>query len=290
MKHVLENDEWSVEINEKGAELSSVQKKAEGREYIWQGDPDVWAGQAPILFPIVGRLKDDQYRIEGQTYTMKRHGFARERDFNVLEQTRKHLKFGLTADQETMQQYPYNFVLDVSYRLKENILRVTYEVTNKDQRNMPFSIGAHPAFSTPRIIDKQMQEYHLIFDQTETLDRHFIVEGLRNGDQKPILKNEKKLSLHPKLFKQDALIFKNHQSKTVSLVAQSDGEKLVEMSVAGFPYLGIWQKVGADYICIEPWYGIADTYDFAGELKDKEGIMVLKLDDHFRCSYDIRFY
>mgnify|MGYP006306903603 CR=1 FL=1 len=174
--------------------------------------------------------------------------------------------------------------------MEENILCVAYEVTNKDQRDMPFSIGAHPAFFIPRIIDKQMQEYHLIFDQPETLERQFIVEGLRNGDRKTVLENEKKLSLHPKLFEQDALIFKNYRSKTVSLIAQSDGKKLVEMNVADFPYLGIWQKVGADYICIEPWYGIADTHDFAGELKDKEGIIVLKPDDHFRCSYDIRFY
>lgn len=290
MKHILENEAWSIKIKETGAELSSVQSKADGREYIWQGDPAVWAGQAPILFPIVGRLKDDQYRTEGQTYHMKQHGFARRRNFNVLEQNKKHLKFGLTADQESMEQYPYNFVLDITYALQENTLKVTYEVTNKDQRDMPFSIGAHPAFSAPRIVDQQMQEYRLVFEKPETLDRHYIENGLVSGEQEQVLNNEQKLPLHPKLFERDALIFKHQKSDSVRLVSQSDSKKLVEMHFEGFPYLGIWQKVGADYICIEPWYGIHDAEGFTGELKDKEGIQILQPEQSFECSYEIQFF
>lgn len=290
MNHILENEDWSIKIKETGAELSSVQNNASGREYIWQGDPAVWAGQAPILFPIVGKLKDDQYRTEGQTYSMKQHGFARRRDFNVLEQDKKHLKFGLTADQESMEQYPYNFVLDITYALQENTLQVTYEVTNKDQRDMPFSIGAHPAFSTPRIVEQQMQEYLLVFEKPETLDRHYIENGLVSGERERVLDNEQKLALHPKLFERDALIFKNPQSDSVSLLSQSDGKKLVEMHFEGFPYLGIWQKVGADYICIEPWYGLHDEEGFAGVLKDKEGIQILRPEQTFSCSYVMQFF
>ncbi len=208
----------------------------------------------------------------------------------MLEQDKKRLKFGLTADQESMAQYPYNFVLDITYELQDNKLQVTYEVTNKDQRDMPFSIGAHPAFSTPRIVDQQMQEYLLVFEKPETLDRHYIENGLVSGERERVLDNEKKLALHPKIFERDALIFKNPQSDSVSLLSQSDGKKLVEMHFEGFPYLGIWQKVGADYICIEPWYGLHDEEGFAGELQDKEGIQILRPEQTFSCSYVMRFF
>jgi galactose mutarotase-like enzyme len=154
---------------------------------------------------------------------------------------------------------------------------------------MPFSIGAHPAFATPSVVDQQMQEYWLEFEQPETLDRHLIIDGLRSGETKRLLENEQTLPLHPKLFEQDAIVFKNVQSGKVSLVSRSSGKKLVEMEITGFPYLGIWQKVGADFICIEPWYGLADEHDFDGELTDKEGILLLEPEKSFHCSYTIRF-
>lgn len=289
MNHILENEALTVQIKEAGAEVSSVRQKENGHEYIWQANPEVWPRHAPILFPIVGRLKDDRYRSGGKTFQMRQHGFARERSFNVLEQTRNRLTFGLTADADSMDQYPYNFVLDVAYTLQDNALLVEYTVSNKDQQTMPFSIGAHPAFATPSVVDQQMQEYWLEFEQPETLDRHLIIDGLRSGETKRLLENEQTLPLHPKLFEQDAIVFKNVQSGKVSLVSRSSGKKLVEMEITGFPYLGIWQKVGADFICIEPWYGLADEHDFDGELTDKEGILLLEPEKSFHCSYTIRF-
>jgi len=290
MNHILENENWTVKTKEVGAELTSIQNKSTGREYLWQGDPNVWAGQAPILFPIVGRLKNDQYRAEGSTYAMKQHGFARRSNFSVLEQNRQQLHFGLTADSKSTEMYPYNFVLDVVYQLQENEIKVTYTVTNKDQKKMPFSIGAHPAFAIPRIVDKQVREYHLIFSQPESLDRHFIENGLVSGETQALLDHEDQLVLHPKLFERDAIIFKGHQSEYVSLVCQNDGTKLVEMDVRGYPYLGIWQKAGAEYICIEPWYGIHDAEDSTGEIEMKEGIQLLEAGKSFECSYGIRLF
>ena len=290
MNHILENQDWTVKVKELGAELSSVRKQSTGREYIWQADPNVWKGQAPILFPIVGRLNNDEYRVDGKAYQMKQHGFARKSHFSMLEQEKTRLKFGLTADAQSMEAYPYNFVLDITYQLVSNELAVTYLVINKDQQEMPFSIGAHPAFSAPRIVDQQTQEYHLVFDQPESLERMFIEDGLRNGKSKNVLQNEQILALHPKLFEQDAIIFKNYKSECVSLISQNSGQQLVEMEIKGFPYLGIWQKVGADYICIEPWYGIADSQDFTSEIKNKEGILLLSPGEQFECSYRIRFF
>lgn len=290
MNYVLENEAWSIQVKEVGAELCSVKNKASGREYLHLADPKIWPRYAPVLFPIVGRLKDDIYHAEGKTYHMKQHGFARDRAFHALEQEKNYLMFGLTADDDTMRQYPYNFVLDIIYTLQENELKVTYVVSNKDQRDMPFSIGAHPAFATPRILEQQMQEYHLLFEKPETLDRYFIEDGLRNGESKRLFENERKLPLHPKLFERDALIFKGVQSEKVSLVEQSSGQTLVEVTIEGFPYLGIWQKMGADFICIEPWYGVADSADFQGDIFEKEGIVVLAAGEKFSCSHRIRFF
>lgn len=290
MNYILENENWTVQIKSEGAELCSVKNKKTNREYIWQADPEVWARHAPVLFPIVGRLKNDQYRLENKTYKMSQHGFARDREFSLVEQEKLRIRLGLTADQQTMEKYPFNFVLDINYQLRENELIATYSVSNKDQQTMPFSIGAHPAFTTPRIVDQQMQEYHLVFEQDETLDRHLIKDGLRTGETKALLENEHKLPLHPKLFEDDALIFEGFQSKWVSLVVHSSGEKLVEMSVEGFPYLGIWQKEKSDFICIEPWLGVADKNDFEGELSEKEGIQLLKPEETFECSFTINFY
>ncbi|MDF9800449.1 galactose mutarotase-like enzyme [Catalinimonas alkaloidigena] len=290
MNYILENEDWEAQIKSEGAELCSFKNKKSGKEYIWQADPDVWARHAPVLFPIVGRLKDDQYRLEGKTYSMSQHGFARDRDFSLVEQEKASLRLGLTADHETMEKYPFNFVLDITYQLLENELIVSYSVSNKDQQPMPFSIGAHPAFTTPKIINKQMQEYHLVFDQAETLDRYLIKDGLQTGRTRPLLENEQKLPLHPKFFEDDAIVLKGVQSKWVSLVVHASGEKLVDISVEDFPYLGIWQKENSDFICIEPWLGIADKNDFAGDLSEKEGIQMIAPEKVFECSYKIKFH
>jgi galactose mutarotase-like enzyme len=290
MNYILENEQWEAQIKSEGAELCSVKNKETGKEYIWQADPAVWARHAPVLFPIVGKLNHDRYHYEGKSYSMSQHGFARDSEFSLVEQQNQSLVLGLTADQESMKKYPFNFVLDILYELNENELKVNYKVGNKDQKIIPFSIGAHPAFVAPRIINQQMQEYHLVFEQPETLERHFIENGLQTGETKRLLDNEQKLPLHPKFFEQDAIVFKGVKSKWVSLVVQSSGDKLVEMSVEGFPYLGIWQKVGADFICIEPWLGITDHQDFEGEFTEKEGIQLLEVEQTFECSYRIKFH
>jgi galactose mutarotase-like enzyme len=290
MNYILENEAWRVQLKESGAELCSVRKKSKQREYIWQADPQVWARHAPVLFPVVGRLRNDAYQAGGDTYSMKQHGFARDRDFSTLEQEHSRITFGLTADDSSMQHYPYRFVLDIIYTLQDNELQVTYKVSNKDQRDMPFSIGGHPAFAAPRIVDQEVQEYLLLFEQSETLERQYVKQGLRSGESRMLMENERKLALHPKLFEEDAIIFEKPQSSKVSLVVQSTGSKLVEVEFGDFPYLGIWQKPGADFICIEPWHGLADRADFQGDIFEKEGIIRLGPEKSFERSYCMRFF
>jgi len=290
MNYILENEEWVMQVQDRGAELNSVRCKATGKEYIWQADPDIWARHAPVLFPIVGRLRKDQYRIGEQVFTMRQHGFARDRDFKMLEQVPNRLRFGLTADQQTMELYPFNFILDIEYYLQDNKLSVTYSVTNQDQRPMPFSIGAHPAFNIPRVVKQQVQEYHLLFEKAELLARYLLTDGLQNGQQERLMHHDQLLPLHPALFEQDAIIFKHPKSENVSLINQSTGQKIVELKMRGFPYLGIWQKSGAEFICIEPWYGLADSTDFGSELIHKEGIQVIDPEEVFCCSYTLVFF
>ncbi|MEO0331660.1 MAG: aldose 1-epimerase family protein, partial [Bacteroidota bacterium] len=164
-RYILENDHLTVTFKAEGAELVSVRSKADNQEYIWQADPAVWARHAPVLFPIVGRLKGDQYQVNEAVYSMGQHGFARDQSFSVVDQSSTEITFGLTASPETQKIYPFNFVLDIRYTLREDELNVAYQVINRDQAVMPFSIGAHPAFYCPAQQEQQWEEYHLQFEK-----------------------------------------------------------------------------------------------------------------------------
>nr|WKN39284.1 aldose 1-epimerase family protein [Tunicatimonas sp. TK19036] len=289
-QYVLENEYLTATFKTEGAELTSVQDKASGQEYIWQADPTVWARHAPVLFPIVGRLKDDTYQLNGDTYTMTQHGFARDMNFSVVDQSDDHITFGLTASPDTHAQYPFNFVLDIQYTLKDRQLEIVYRVTNQDQKEMPFSIGAHPAFYCPAQQEHHWEEYQLAFEKPETLVRHMIEDGLRNGKTEPLMDDEIALPLHRHLFEADAIVFENLASDEVSIVRQSDGKSLITVKFPGFSYLGIWQKLGSDFFCIEPWYGVADSITASGDLFEKEGMQRLSPEEQFEATHSIIFH
>lgn len=290
MQHILENDRLTVTVSPQGAEVQSVRSPTTGQEYIWTADPEVWARHAPVLFPTVGRLKEDQYRLGDETYRMTQHGFARDQNFKVIEQAADQITMGLTASPETTEQYPFNFVLDIVYQLTDNQLATTYRVINHDSAVMPFSIGGHPGFLCPSQVDGHDETYDLLFEQKETVSRHLLNDGLRTGETRPVLQNEQKLLLDPALFEEDALIFTDIVSDTVSIVPRSSGQPMVTVRFPGFPYLGIWQKVGADFYCVEPWYGLADAATTSGELTEKEGILTLAPDEVFEATYTIVFH
>lgn len=290
MTHNIENEQFSVQIRPHGAELCSVKSKDTAYEYIWQANPAIWARHAPVLFPIVGKLNNDQYRLGDKTYTMPQHGFARDKEFTCTQSENQRLSFQLSADQETKEKYPFDFMLEIQYELSGHQLAVTYLVKNRDEQPMPFSIGAHPAFCCPAQIDHHWEEYQLLFEKNETLERHFIKNGLRNGKTKRLLKDEHMLPLHRHLFKNDAIVFCGTASDCVSILAQTTGRKIVSVYFRDFPYLGIWQKLGAGFYCIEPWLGLADKQGFDGDFTEKEGIQILEPGKEFSVGYTMEFH
>ncbi len=283
----LENKMIKIAVDTDGAQLQELILKKDNKNYLWHGDSKYWGRRAPVLFPIVGRLKDDKYSYDGQLYEMTQHGFARDKEFKLTEQSKNHLTYSLEQSRDTLEKYPFKFRLEVKYRLKENLVKVAYKVTNQDQKEMYFSIGAHPAFYWPLNEDEKKEDYYLEFEKIEKTAKYLLEAGLLNNQKEPILDNQKILELTPDIFKDDALVFKNLKSEQITLKS-SKSEREIKIRFEKFPYLGIWsQSVEAPFICLEPWYGIADSVDSSGRIEEKEGIKSLKAGNSFESKYTI---
>lgn len=291
MLYFLENDYFKVGIESMGAELQHFIKKDEDLELIWVGDPTIWGSHAPNLFPIVGELPAQQYTFDGHTYHMNRHGFARKKEFELIEEKDSKLVFQLKDDEETLEQYPFKFRLLVAYKLNDNKLEVTYQVLNENKKAMWFSVGAHPGFNVPLYNNEQYTDYYLEFEQEETLRRYLIDEnGLQTGETELINEQTKVLPLNHRYFDKDAIILKELNSESV-ILASHNGPRKIEISFQGFPYLGIWAKPGpSPYICIEPWCGIASSNSGGTELQEKEGINELAPKQVFERTYSIQVW
>ena len=275
----LSNTKISASINTIGAELSRLEKN--NKNYIWTVDEAFWNKTSPILFPIVGRLKNDSYSINGKSYELPRHGFARNFDFKIENQTENSVIFSLESNAETLQQFPFEFELKMEYRLTENGLEITYLVSNKSNEVMPFSIGAHPAF----VIDNAFDNYNLVFNQSEKMISHQLENEQFDGSVREIEAKNGKINLDYSLFEKDALVFKKLKSTNITL--QKNNEFVLKMSFEGFPYLGIWTKPNAPYLCIEPWCGLADNINHNGNIEEKEGIILLKSKEIFERKITI---
>ncbi|TGE27045.1 aldose 1-epimerase family protein [Hymenobacter metallicola] len=292
MNYSLENDQCRVTINSQGAELSSLVRKdlpeIADLEYIWPADPAVWARHAPVLFPIVGRLPQDTYRHQGREYRLPQHGFARDREFMVVEQTAESLTFELRADAQSRQVYPFDFVLRIGYQLRGLQLTVQWQVQNPDSaQELLFSIGAHPAFNCPLMPGEKFEDYFFHFDHPVTLERHLLEGGLLNGQTAPVLQQETEMPLTYELFAQDALVFKHFDFTHISLRSFAS-DRAVRLRFDGFPFLGLWTKgEGARFVCIEPWQGIASSVGGPPELADKEGILTLAPGQEYSAQYAI---
>jgi len=288
MNITLENESLLVTINPTGAELSSVVNRSDQIEYMWQADPQVWKRHAPVLFPIVGRLKDNQYKLEGHTYQMNQHGFARDQAFNILSKSTQACTFELIANEDTKAIYPFEFTLQIGYELNENQLTVSYLVINNNTQEMPFSIGAHPGFRCPLVPGEQLTDYVVEFELPEQAETHLLKAGLFDHSTRPVLNNEQQIAITPHTFDDDALVFHHLQSSFVSLKSIVSGRN-VTVGIKGFPYLGIWAQPGAAFVCIEPWLGLADYVDSTGNLIEKKGIHILSPDESFGRAYNITF-
>ena len=291
MQHHLENEFLAASFREKGAELCSLRHKKWGTEYIWEGNPRIWGRHAPILFPIVGRLKDNQYYYNNKPYQMSQHGFARDMDWQAVEETSDSITFELNSSAETQENFPFHWQLHIYYQLTSTSLITRYQVKhNGKEEEMYFSIGGHPAFCCPLEANLHFNDYFLEFEQTESASRQHLTGGLRNGKTEKVLSNNTKLPLTVELFNDDALIFSDLNSNKVSLKSDS-GERGLHFHFNNFPYLGIWSKAGgAPFVCIEPWYGIADTESGQHGLPEKEGILKLRPGQTFSCQYQIEVF
>ena len=261
MLYHIENEHLFCAVDDQGAQLHSLQDRAGGTEYLWQGDPAVWYGQAPVLFPIVGRLKDDKFRWQGREYTLPKHGFARKSAFRLLECKGAQVSFILESDEKKRECYPFEFALQLDYRLEGRALVAEATVKNQGESEMYFSIGAHPGFNCA------MGDI-LRFDQPETLDSLWIdEEAMLAGGSYPVLQNATDITLHAHLFDKDALILKDIKSKHVTLVRNN--KPCIKFDIGGAPVLGLWAKPGAAYVCIEPWYGLNDSGEYTPDLSQK---------------------
>lgn len=262
-----ENSNFTLAVKEMGAELNSLKSKKTGVEYIWCGNEEIWYGQSPVLFPIIGRLLDDKYNLDGVEYSMPKHGIVRKKPFKLVEQTADSLTFVQTDDEDSLKMYPYKFELKVKFQLTESGLKVTHTVTNNDDKVMFYSFGAHPAFNC------QIGDYLEFSDDTELTTERIDHESILIDDKFPVIMDGNTIEITNSVFENDALILSSFNSKTVSIKSNSHN-RAIKFDFDS-PFLGIWAKPGAPYVCIEPWWGVNDDYNRKPDFSQKRGIMAL---------------
>ena len=283
----ISNEKITIQVDSLGAELKSLKRVADGREYMWHADPAYWKRTSPVLFPFVGGLKGGSYRVEGREYSMGQHGFARDMEFQLKSQVAAEIWFRLESNEETLAKYPYPFVLEIGYELSGYTVVVKWRVKNPAQETMYFSIGGHPAFLCPIDPDRKQTEYQLLFDVKDQVESSCIENGLVNGQSSIYVLRDGRLPVTEHLFDGDALVIENHQAHSVAL-AEADGKAYLTVDFEA-PLFGVWSPPGkaAPFICIEPWYGRCDSTDFGGELKEREWEQELLAGAEFAAEYRI---
>lgn len=280
MTTTIKNGNLSAEIKHFGAELISL-KTNQNKEYIWEGNPEFWGKHSPILFPIVGTLKDNSFHYNGMEYHLSRHGFARDMEFELIDVTQNSATFSIQSSEETLKIYPFEFELQLIYTLEENNLSIAYKVINKGKSTMPFSIGAHPAFALPN----HFENYAIAFEKEESLEYYLLENDLISNQTKKLEVQNKQIPLNYELFKNDALIFKALKSKSLTILENKN--PILRVHFEDFPSLGIWTKMNAPFLCIEPWFGYSDTNENSGNLFEKEGIQILESNAIFHSKFTI---
>lgn len=270
----LENEFLKVSVAAAGAELRSFYAKAHAREYIWQRDPAFWAKSSPLLFPIVGALKADEYSYGGLKYRLSKHGFARDMDFLLLEQRSDLLSFSLTADAQTLLSYPFDFELQICYQLQGPQLSCSYTVRNIGSAEMLFSIGAHPAFQLDFSQGQCFSDYHIFFEKDSKLRRSFLKDNLLDSETEVYALDQGCLPLQEAMFARDAWVLEGLQSEQLSLRNRS-GSYGLTLGFSGFPFFGLWSVPGSSFICLEPWVGVNDSLAHTGVLAAKKGMVQL---------------
>ena len=286
MIYTLENENIRVVASSNGGELNSIKKINDETEYLWNGDEKYWKYNAPVLFPIVGKVNGGKYKVDGIEYELPQHGLARTREFKLIEKSESRIVFELRYDEETLKVYPFKFILRIGYTLMEYGVETSYEVINNDNKDIYFSIGGHPAYMCPINQGESFEDYYFEFDKVEKSSKILLnSNGLFTKNKELFMENSKELPLSIEIFKDDAIVFNDLKSNKISLKSRKS-DKSITMDFSGFPYLGLWTKpTGAPFVCIEPWFGHADYEDFNGDFKDKEGINKLAVGERFKAAY-----
>lgn len=290
----IQNDKLLVEISTHGAEVKRVFHLGHELEYLWDSNPSFWAKSSPVLFPIVGRLAGNEYLYNEKSYSLSQHGFARDLEFEVVSQEADSVWFELKANDVTLANYPFEFVLRIGYVLDGETLSVKWNVLNNGEDVMPFSIGAHPAFSTKLNDADEFSDYYLHFEANEGINTFLFNNetGLISEEKTEIIEKLKLLPLSKELFEEyPTLIVEN---ETAITLGSYNHDREVAVRFDGFPYVGIWAPINnegkiADFICIEPWYGMADTVNVPQEIMNKKGIQTVAPHSTFEAGYTMTF-
>jgi len=281
----LNSGSLSAEVDPLGAQLSTLRDRR-GRDLLWNGDPSVWAGRAPLLFPIVGALAGGTYRLGTHTYRLARHGFARGMYFSIINTEAASAAFRLKADAATLELYPFRFELDVTYSIEGATLSITASVRNTGDEAMPASFGYHTAFRWPLPFDRPRASHVMDFPHDEQAPvRRLDSAGLLTSALHPTPVSQGRLTLADALFERDVIIFDALESR--SLIYGTEGAPRLKVTFADAPYLGIWTKPQAPFICIEPWHGVADPEGFAGDFHDKPGVFIVAPGDSLPITMTI---
>ncbi len=283
MTSLLQNDQLTVLVDSHGAEVVSMKKG--DTEYVWSGQKEIWGRHAPILFPIIGKLKEGRYTYRGREYELSQHGFLRDMELKLVYSDLERVTYQLKSDESTLAKYPFQFEVLIQYVLSRQNLLVSYKILNRDVKPMLFSIGAHPGFNCPIDSGLLFTDYYLEFEKEEELISRRLIGGLV-GSEYEYITTGKRLKLSRALFEKDALIFENLTSSHVTLQSDQSNRK-VKISLSDFERLGIWTKEGSPFLCIEPWNGIADAVHSTGMLDQKEGIISLEQDGEKEYQYQI---
>lgn len=290
MEVLISNKNLEVKINSFGAELISLKNLDKNIEYMWQKNPQYWNKCSPVLFPFVGAIKNNQYFYNGDKYLFSsKHGFARENEFELLNQQKDYIEFIFRANENTKKIYPFNFNFYIKYILKDNSLQIEYKVENLEDKKMYFSLGAHPAFNTPLDSNTKYSDYFIELENLENDGVYFLEDSLFNAEKKKRLLTKNILHLTENIFEDDVLILKNTNSKKVYL-KNKNGSFTLGFKFEGFKHLAFWSKPNAPYICLEPWNGLPDYKDCTENLEEKADIESIEVKETYTRNIEIEVF
>lgn len=279
----------NVDIDTRGAELINIKSKVNNCDYLWDGKEEVWGKHAPVLFPVVGKLKNFSYKYEDKDYVLMQHGFAKDLEFKITSEKENEICMLLESNDITMEYYPFKFALLARYTARDTKLEVEYVVTNLNNKPMPFSLGVHPGFRCPLEPGLGIEDYYLEFNEKEDFVRIPLNGGLGTNERVKLCEPDTELWINKEMFSGDAIVLENPNSTQITLASTMDSKK-VKITFPKVPYLGLWSKpLKEGFVCIEPWFGMSDFEDTNFNIMEKPGIQTLLPYQVFQLKYSMEF-